>query len=96
MNALVTGAGGFLGLYVAEQLVESASGSAMARRSCPQLDALGVETVRADLRDREAVIAACRGIDVVFTLPASKASPARGNTTTRTTRLAPGTSSRAA
>jgi nucleoside-diphosphate-sugar epimerase len=63
----VTGAGGFLGLYVAEQLVNRGDRvRAMARQSSPQLDALGVETVRADLRDAEAVIAACRGIDVVF------------------------------
>ena len=67
MNALVTGASGFLGLYVAEQL--TARGDrvrAICRRSNPRLDALGVETVRADLRDRSAVIAACRGVDGVF------------------------------
>ena len=67
MNALVTGAGGFLGLYVAEQLVARGDRvRAICRRGRPQLDALGVETVRADLRDRPAVIAACRGVDVVF------------------------------
>lgn len=67
MNALVTGAGGFLGLYLAEQLV--ARGDcvrALCRGRYPQLDALGVETIQADLRDREAAIEACRDIDVVF------------------------------
>ncbi len=67
MNALVTGAGGFLGLYVVEQL--TARGDrvrALCRVSHPQLDALGVETVRADLRDRPAVVEACRGMDAVF------------------------------
>ena len=67
MNALVTGAGGFLGLYVVEQL--TARGDrvrALCRGSYPQLDALGVETVRADLRDRPAVVDACRGMDAVF------------------------------
>ena len=67
VNALVTGAGGFLGLYLVEQL--TARGGrvrALCRRPSRQLDALGVETVQADLRDREATVAACRGMDVVF------------------------------
>lgn len=67
MNALVTGGGGFLGLYVVEQLVGRGDRvRAICRKDCPSLDALGVEVVRADLRDRLAVVAACRGIDVVF------------------------------
>jgi 2-alkyl-3-oxoalkanoate reductase len=67
LNALVTGGGGFLGLYVVEQLVARGDRvRAMCRKLCPPLDALGVETVRADLRDRQAVIAACRGVDTVF------------------------------
>ena len=66
-NALVTGAGGFLGLYVVEQLLQRGDHvRALCRGSYPALDALGVETVRADLRDREATMAACRDIDVVF------------------------------
>ncbi len=40
--------------------------SALGRRNYPQLDALGVETVRADLRDRPSVVDACRGAEVVF------------------------------
>ena len=67
MNALVTGGGGFLGLYVVEQLVERGDRvRAICRRNCPRLDELGVETVRADLRDRPTVVEACRGVDVVF------------------------------
>lgn len=67
MNALVTGAGGFLGLYVVEQLVERGdSVRGLCRGSYSQLDAQGVEVVRTDLRDRQAVIAACCGMDVVF------------------------------
>lgn len=66
-RVLVTGAGGFLGLYVVEQLVARGDRvRAPCRGSYPELDALGVETVRADLRDREATIAACGGIEVVF------------------------------
>lgn len=67
MNALVTGASGFLGLYVAEQLVARGDRvRALCRNGGQELDRLGVETVRADLCDRENVIAACRGVEVVF------------------------------
>ncbi len=67
VNALVTGGGGFLGLYVVEQLVARGDRvRVMCRKDCPPLDALGVETVCADLRDRQAVVAACRGVDAVF------------------------------
>lgn len=67
MNALVTGGSGFLGLYVVEQLVARGDRvRAICRSKCPPLDALGVETVRADLRDRASVVAACRGVNTVF------------------------------
>lgn len=67
MNALVTGGGGFLGLYVVEQLVERGDRvRAVCRRESRRLAELGVEVVRADLRDREATVAACRGMDAVF------------------------------
>ena len=66
-HALVTGAGGFLGLYVAEQLVARGDRvRAFCRGDYPQLRALGVEAVRGDLRDRVATVAACEGIDVVY------------------------------
>jgi nucleoside-diphosphate-sugar epimerase len=67
VRALVTGAGGFLGLYLVEQLVARGDAvRALCRGNYPELQALGVEIIRADLRDREAVIAACQGVDVVF------------------------------
>lgn len=67
MKALVTGAGGFLGLYLVEQLVARGDQvRALCRGKYPELDALGVELVRADLQDRDRVIAACQDIDVVF------------------------------
>jgi len=67
LKALVTGAGGFLGLYVVKKLVERGDGvRALCRCRSPRLDALGVETVVADLRDRRAVGEACRGADAVF------------------------------
>lgn len=67
MNALVTGGGGFLGLYVVEQLVERGDRvRAVCRSESQRLAELGVEVVRADLRDREAIAAACRDMDAVF------------------------------
>jgi nucleoside-diphosphate-sugar epimerase len=67
MFALVTGAGGFLGQYLVEQLVARGDKvRTMARGHYPQLEQLGVEIVRADLRDRPATVAACAGVEVVF------------------------------
>lgn len=66
MKALVTGAGGFLGQYVVEALLaEGWEVRALGRGRYPALERLPVEFVRADLRDREATVAACSGIDVV-------------------------------
>ena len=67
MNALVTGAGGFLGRYIVEQLVARGdSVRGFARGEYPELTELGVEMIRGDLSDREAVVRACRGIDCIF------------------------------
>lgn len=67
MHALVTGAAGFLGLYVVERLVARGDRvRALSRRPSPELAALGVETVLADLREAEAVANACAGVDTVF------------------------------
>lgn len=67
MNALVTGANGFLGLYVVEQLVVRGDRvRAISRRKCPALESLGVEIVHADLCDQKAMIGACQGMDAVF------------------------------
>ena len=67
MRALVTGAGGFLGRYLAEQLL--LRGDAVrnfSRRSYKVLDALDVEQLQGDLQDPDAVKSACDGVDVVF------------------------------
>lgn len=65
--ALVTGAGGFLGEYIAEQLIARGDRvRSFSRGNYPQLDALGIETVTGDLRDPIAVAKACEGVDVVF------------------------------
>jgi nucleoside-diphosphate-sugar epimerase len=66
-RVLVTGAGGFLGLYLVEALVRRGDRvRALCRGQYAELDALDVQTVRADVQDREAVIDACRQIDVVY------------------------------
>lgn len=67
MHNLVTGANGFLGLYIVEQLVARGERvSAYCRRRTAELDALGVETTLGDIRDAEATAAVCKEIDVVF------------------------------
>ena len=67
MKALVTGGGGFLGLYIVEQL--RAAGHdvrVFSRGHYPALSSLGVEMQQGDLRDARAVEHACEGIDAVF------------------------------
>ncbi len=67
MHALVTGAGGFLGLYIVEQLVARGDRvTAFCRGDYPCLRELGVEVIRGDVRDRQQIIDACRGIDTFF------------------------------
>jgi nucleoside-diphosphate-sugar epimerase len=65
--ALVTGATGFLGQYIVEQLLARGDRvRALCRQVSPQLEARGAETALGDIRDRAAVLAACRGVDTVF------------------------------
>ncbi len=67
MFALVTGAGGFLGRYIAEQLVARGDRvRGFSRHEYAELTELGIETVTGDLRDADAVAAACQGVDLVF------------------------------
>ncbi len=67
MKALVTGAGGFLGRYIVEQLCQRGDQvRALARNRYLELDELGVESVQADIRNADQVAAACEGVDVVF------------------------------
>jgi 2-alkyl-3-oxoalkanoate reductase len=67
VRALVTGAGGFLGRYIAEQLVARGDWvRALVRRPVVQLEALGIECVRGDIRDAANVTSACQNIDAVF------------------------------
>jgi nucleoside-diphosphate-sugar epimerase len=67
MHALVTGGGGFLGLYIVEQLVTRGDRvRVLCRGSYPRLSELGVETVQADIRDAAAISSACQGVGAVF------------------------------
>jgi nucleoside-diphosphate-sugar epimerase len=67
MHALVTGGGGFLGLYIVEQL--AARGDrvrVLCRGNYPKLKELNIECISGDVRDSETVARACSGVDTVF------------------------------
>ena len=67
MKALVTGGGGFLGLYIVEQLLAAGHDvRVFSRGAYPVLTALGVETQQGDLQNAAAIEQACKGIDAVF------------------------------
>jgi 2-alkyl-3-oxoalkanoate reductase len=67
VRALVTGAGGFLGLYLVEMsLARGDYVRAISRQQYPQLDRAGVEAIQGDLRNAQTAADACRGIDVVY------------------------------
>ncbi len=67
MKALVTGGGGFLGLYIVEQLLQKGHQvKVLCRGRYEALDKLGVETISGDLRDASAVQKSCHGTEAVF------------------------------
>lgn len=67
MKALVTGGGGFLGRALCKRLLAAGHAvSALGRNDYPELVALGVRCVRADVADAGAVAEAAAGHDVVF------------------------------
>lgn len=67
MRVLVTGGGGFLGLYITEQLVARGDQvRVLCRGNYPRLDQLGVETVRGDVRDAAIVTGACVSMNAVI------------------------------
>jgi nucleoside-diphosphate-sugar epimerase len=67
MHALVTGGGGFLGRYIVEALMARGHRvRSFGRGDYPALEGQGVEVVRGDIRDNQALARACAGIDCVF------------------------------
>jgi nucleoside-diphosphate-sugar epimerase len=67
MHALVTGGGGFLGRHiVAALLARGDRVRSFGRGNYPKLAAQGVEILRGDVRDNDALATACAGIDCVF------------------------------
>jgi len=67
MKALVTGGGGFLGLYIVEQLLQAGEDvRVLCRGRYSALESLGVEVIQGDIRDPQIVRKACRGIEAVF------------------------------
>ena len=68
MKILVTGGGGFLGQALCRGLVDRGHEVASFNRGhYPTLDAIGVEQLRGDLADRDAVVATfARGFDAIF------------------------------
>lgn len=67
MRALVTGGGGFLGGAIARKLRERGDEvRVFGRGSYPELEAIGIDTMRGDLADADAVSAACEDCEVVF------------------------------
>ena len=75
MRALVTGGGGFLGGAIVRRLVERGWPVRTFQRShYQQLDELGVEQIRGDISDTEAVSGVVDGCDIVFHV-AAKVDP---------------------
>lgn len=67
MKALVTGGGGFLGLYIVEQLLQAGHQvRVFCRGTYDTLRRDGIEVVQGDIRDRDAIGQACQEIEAVF------------------------------
>lgn len=67
MKTLVTGGGGFLGLYIVERLVAQGEDvSVFCRGTYPQLQKLNVTVINGDISDAAAVENACCDMEAVF------------------------------
>jgi nucleoside-diphosphate-sugar epimerase len=67
MKALVTGGGGFIGSALVRELVKRGYNvTSFSRGDYPELSEAGAVVKRGDICDREAVLNACEGIDIVF------------------------------
>lgn len=67
MKALVTGGGGFLGGVIVRMLRERGDEvRSFSRGEYPNLTALGARQIRGELEDRDAVVKAAEGCDIIF------------------------------
>lgn len=67
MNILITGAGGFLGRHLSAGLLSQGHKVwNFSRKNHPQLQIMGVDTICGDLQNEADVLAAFKGMDVVF------------------------------
>ena len=66
MKVLITGGGGFLGSHLARCLLEHGNEvTVLGRNSYPELGS-SIQCIKADIRDRSAVVLALKGQEVVF------------------------------
>ncbi|MCZ6673818.1 MAG: NAD-dependent epimerase/dehydratase family protein [Verrucomicrobia bacterium] len=66
MKVLVTGGGGFLGLYVVKKLLAKGyEVRVLGRTRQPKLKEIGIDVVQGDIRDAKIVRAAARGVEVI-------------------------------
>lgn len=67
MKALVTGGGGFLGRAIVEQLLARGDEvTILSRSQYPEVEAMGAQGVQLDLTEKEGLVGALQGHDVVF------------------------------
>lgn len=67
MKVLVTGGGGFLGSHLVKELLARGERVVvLARSDYPELSKQGVELIRGDVQDREAVRRAVSGVESIF------------------------------
>lgn len=66
MRVLVTGGGGFLGSHIAKRLAAGGESVTVIGRRRYSLLPQEIESIAVDLRDRQAVLKICEGMDAVF------------------------------
>lgn len=66
-TALITGGGGFVGKAIVQMLVErGVACRVVGRNHYPEVEAMGVECLVADISDAESMLAVTKGVDTVF------------------------------